>query len=74
MIEHWEDPMPYIDEDTVTKEKRLAEERTATAQTGTERTHQAVSFLSGLVAVARDLHETNDYRNRMVAMIRGGHA
>lgn len=74
MIERWEDPMPYIDEDTVAREKRLAEERAAVAQTGTERTHQAVSFIRGFVAVARDLHETNDYRNRMVAMIRNGHA
>lgn len=75
MTEWRENPLPPVaDEDTVETEKRRARESIEMAATGAERTHRAVSFLSGLVTVARDLHETNDYRRRMLALMRGTNA
>ena len=68
---YWEEPTPEIDENTATVERMRAEERVVTAESGAQRTHEAVFSLRALVNGVRDMHSENHYVEAMLPFMRG---
>jgi len=68
---YWDQPMPNIDETTAKVERMRAEERVVTAESGAQRTHDAVFSLRSLVNTVRDMHTENHYVEAMLPFMRG---
>jgi hypothetical protein len=69
--DEWEDPYPDIEDSTARRELRDAESRLENAQTAEQKTASVIGKLRGSLAVARKMHDTNHYVERLRPIYRG---
>lgn len=73
MTQNWESPYQPIDEDTLEREKRRAEERLVSADEGAARSTEAASLIRGFLGQISEMHVKNHYVEGLRPIFRGTH-